>query len=263
MKKTIYTGCSYTAGTGWPEGAQDQHLWAKQLHQQHPFLSGTEYCNLGIGGASNARIFYETVTAMVHNAGAIFFVAWTSTARYEMDVGFETYSCRQCFIPNTPMRQHNLNDCVLSEKYLEKIRDRFVSLVHDHREVCWILAYTNQLQKLAAVVESQVFFINALCPWDIGYFDRIEWAVPSELTPYTQKLLKVQTRDDHEVRQLYDIMHQDYHTQGSITSANWLNLYQSLQSLRIDVNPDGVHLGAETNQLATKLLLTNLDRFIK
>lgn len=263
MIRCIFTGCSFTAGTGWPEGAQDQHLWAKQLHQQHPALSGTRYCNLGIPGASNTRIFYETVAAMLQNSGSIFFVAWTSTARYEMDVGFETYDCHQCFIPNSPVRKHDVNDHVLTVKHLEKVRDQFVSLVHDHREICWILAYTNQLQKLASLIKSQVFFINALCPWDTGFFDKIKYDVPSQLTPYTQQLLKVQTRDDNEVRQLYDIMHQDYDKQGSVRSTKWLNLYQSIQSLRVDVNPDGVHPGAETNHATTNLLLTNLDRLIK
>lgn len=262
MTACIFTGCSYTAGSGWPDLDNDHRLWAKSLHQTHPALAQTRYLNFGIGGASNARIFYESVRAMLAHPGSIVFVAWTSTARFELDLGFETYDCRQVFIPNSPMRDHKLNTHVFSAKYLRKIRDQFVSLVHDHREICGILGYTTQLIKLAQLQQSRIFFVNALCPWDAGFFHKIDYVLPNTLTPYTQQLLQVSTRDDNEVQQLYNNMHHDYDTQGGIHNNKWLNLYQSIRSLQTDVNYDGIHPGEKTNQIITNLFLTTLDQLM-
>lgn len=261
MTHCVFAGCSYTAGSGFEQERQDPRLWTMQLHQSHSALNRTHYVNVGNGGASNARIFYEAVQALLKFDCEFAFVAWTSVPRYEMDLGLELYQTRQCFIPNTASRDHDLNLGTISAEYLNKVRDRFVSLAHDHREIWFLLGYINQLMRLSLLRKTKLFFVNALCPWDTDFFIKRENSfLPNDLTKYTQTLLNVNTRSDQEIFKLYDFMHQEYEQQGGVHEQKWLNLYQSIRSLKIDSNSDGRHPGPKTNQLATELFLCQLDQ---
>lgn len=249
MKHTLFAGCSYTAGTGFEEGAADPRLWVNILHSTHPALSETNLLNVSQGGRSNAGIFADATYHMLYNECSYAFVAWTSVPRYEMDLGLETYSTRQVFLPNGSTRDHHLNDITYTKKYLADVRDRFTTLAHLHYEISELVYYINSLVAIAERTKTKLFFINALCPWDQDFFNQLYNTLPDQYTNFTKNLISVDTRDDCEVFEIYAKMHNAYNSRGGVHQTRWLNLYSSMKSQLVDTNSDGMHPGEQSNKL--------------
>ena len=257
MTKVVYAGCSYTAGTGLAQEKHDPALWVNQLHSR--FFPGLIKSNVAQGGRSNAGIFQDTVKNLVAGDVGYAVVAWTSMPRYELELGFELYDTRQCFIPNAPSRNHGLNGVTYDAKYLDNIRDRFTSLAHECYEIINLVEYTNTIKKLAQLTDTQVFFVNALCPWDHGFFTRLHNVLPDQYSQFTQKILQVNSRDDSEIFALYDKLHDAVNSRGGVNDADWLNLYDSLWSIKVDSNNDGVHPGTLSNLKFVETLSESLS----
>jgi hypothetical protein len=262
MKKVLFTGCSYTAGIGFDLEKQEPGLWVNLLHQ-NTLLKDCELINAGIGGRSNAGIFQDTVWNLTRNKIDYAFVSWTSLVRYQMSLGLELYNTDVVFLPNGPMVDHNLNDIKYTKTYLENIRDRFTTLPHDHLEIVNLLFYVNSLLRLATIVGTKIFFINAMCPWDNNYFTKLKNVFPNSYTDFTKKIINIDNRNDEQIFQLYDKIHHEYDQSGNIQSAYWLNLYNSLKSQNIDTNNDGVHPGIKSNKRYFEVLQEHLTQKLK
>lgn len=262
MGISLFTGCSYTSGTGFTYTEKETPgLWVNLLHKKNEFLKGTKLVNASSGGRSNANIFADTVKCLLTLEDVEYvFVAWTSWPRYELLLGIETYNTRQLVSPGCPMIDHNINGVTYSAAYLTKIRDRFTSLDHPHNEIVNLIGYTNTLIKLSKLKDVKLFFVNALCLWDSNYFTKLENRTPADFTAYTRTLLSTDNRDDDEIFKLYNRLHSDYENAGSIQSDHWLNLYNSLRSNQIDVNDDCVHPGYESNKIFSDLLNSSLNQ---
>jgi hypothetical protein len=247
MKYTLFAGCSYTTGSGFELEKNEPSLWVNRLY--HKCFSHTTQLNVSRGGRSNAGIFQDTVKVLLTYPVEYAIVEWTSMPRYELELGFETYPTRQCFIPNLKCHTHNLNDINYTSAYLTSICERFTSLAHDYYEISNLIEYVNTIVNLAQLTKTKVFFINGLCPWDNNFFIKKESVLPSEYTTYTQKLLNTDNRDDNEVFQLYNTMHDNFINLGGIHELLWLNLYNSMRLNKIDVNDDCVHPGINSNNL--------------
>lgn len=250
MSITLFAGCSYTDGAGFALGKDEPGLWVNLLHRNNEILNKTQLLNVSRAGVSNARIFQDTMfnLATVPDVKYVF-VAWTSMPRYEISLGLETYETRQVFIANCEAREHNLHNITYPKKYLEKIRDRWISLANDHYEILNLVYYVNTIVHLCKQLDKQVFFVNAVCPWDDQYFERLENVLPNAYTEYTRQLLDVDTRDDEQIFKLYAKIHNEYADIGGIHHRHWLNLNHSMRSNRIDVNDDNVHPGLQSNRL--------------
>jgi hypothetical protein len=258
MKYTLFAGCSYTSGDGFELEKNEPGLWVNQLY--HKCFSHTTQLNVGRGGRSNAGIFQDTVKTLLTYPVEYAIVEWTSMPRYELELGFETYPTRQYFTPNAQCRDHSLNDINYTSAYLTSICNRFTALAHDYYEISNLIEYVNTIVNLSKLTKTKVFFINGLCPWDHNFFNKKESALPSEYTVYTQKILNTCNRDDVEVFQLYNTMHDNFINLGGIHESLWLNLYSSMLTNKIDVNNDNVHPGIKSNNLYFEsffILLTN------
>lgn len=245
MKYCVFSGCSYTTGFGFDLEKNEPRLWVNQLHGN--LFSHTTKLNVSKGGRSNAGIFQDTIKALTLYDVEYAIVEWTSMPRYELELGFELYTTRQMFGPNSPCCAHNLNNINYSAQYLNSIRDRFTTLVHDCYEICNLVEYVNTIIKLAQITNTRVFFVNGLGGWDKNFFDRKTNVLPAQYTAYTQQILNSQTRDDEEVYKLYEKMHNKYDELGGINESLWLNLYNSMSDIQIDVNSDQLHPGVNSN----------------
>ena len=87
------------------------------------------------------------------------------------------------------------------------------------------------------------------------YFNYIDFSTPSELDSYTQDLLNVETRDDSEIKQIYNMIHEQYNLYGGIKSEHWLNLYNSFMSMKIDDADKDGHPGYKSQDLFANYLL--------
>jgi hypothetical protein len=260
MSSTLYAGCSLTAGYGFDGGKNDPALWVNILHQTFDKLQQTKLINVGIAGASNFTIFKTVFDYICKQDDLQFvFVEWTSVPRYNLNPALETYHTSIMFIPDLSqgtLRSHNVT---YDGNYLQGIQDRFLSLLNDHYEIVDLLRYVNWINTMCNLKNIKVFHVNGICPWDKNYFKRLSNTKPSQLTDYTQHLLQVTTRDDKEIFEIYNKMHQDYDDVGGIQTQTWLNLYQPLTSLAVDTNNDNQHPGVESHQKFAKLLETTLD----
>ena len=260
MSHTVFAGCSYTAGSGFELEKTEPALWVNQLHDK--FFSHTNKLNISQAGRSNAGIFQDTIRALVDYSVDYAIVEWTSTPRYELELGFELYTTRQVFIPRTQCRPINTHSINYSSDYLSEIRDRFTTLAHDCYEILNLVEYVNTILKVSKLTNTQVFFVNGLCSWDHNFFVKKTDCLPDQYTKYTQKLLNSNTRDDDEVFQLYHKMHDNFDSAGNINQEHWLNLYDSMRNQRIDVNQDKLHPGIQSNNLYVEQFSKRLEQLL-
>tara|TARA_R110000868_G_scaffold222193_1_gene474060 strand:- start:256 stop:1047 length:792 start_codon:yes stop_codon:yes gene_type:complete len=250
MNYTLFAGCSYTYGTGFSQEKHDPDLWTNILHNKVSQLKKTTLLNVAISGRSNSGIFADAVFNITKHNCKYAFVEWTSSPRYELELGLELYRTRQVFsLDSVAPISHNLHDCTYSAAYLNRIGYRFASLAHQHYEIRNLVYYVNSLVAIAAIKGTKLFFINGLCGWDQCYFNEIENAFPDAYTEFTKKILNVATRDDSEIFAIYKKIHNQYNEYGGIQETHWLNLYRSMQQQRIDRNSDNVHPGKLSNRL--------------
>jgi len=247
MSTVLYTGCSFSAGTGFALEKNDSCLWINKLHQQ--FFPNYNKVNFSSGGRSNAGIFQDTLHCLGQQSIAYAFVQWTGTPRINVELGFELFDTYQAFTPMSSCQDRNMNDNCYSASYLNSVKDRFLSLIHDCYEICNLIDYVNVILNVARLTKTQIFFANGIAPWDNQFFEKLPHVLPSQLTPYTQKILNVNNRNDHEIFELYKKMHQRFDNLGGIRAESWLNLYQSMKNMKIDVNDDNLHPGPGSNQL--------------
>lgn len=260
MTHTLYAGCSYTAGVGFDLAKDDNNLWVNQLHQQ--IFSHTVKLNVSASGRSNAGIFQDTVRTLLTLPVSYALVQWTSIPRYEVHLGFELYSTKQVFSPYVQCHDVKTNSGNYSAEYLNSVRDRFVTLVHDFYELVNLVDYVNIIINTAKRTNTKVFFINGLCPWDENFFARKHNCLPNEYTHYTQTLLNSKFRDDEEVFELYNKMHNTFDQLGSIHTAQWINLYHSMRNHQVDVNNDLAHPGIKSNQVYVDMFATTLQQLL-
>jgi hypothetical protein len=257
---TVFSGCSYTAGTGFELEKNEPTLWVNQLYDK--CFSHTTKLNLGQGGRSNAGIFQDTMQALVSYSVDYAIVEWTNTPRYELELGFELYSTRQVFMPRTHCPSVNTHSINYSSDYLNKIRDRFTTLAHDCYEILNLVNYVNTILKVSKLTNTQVFFVNGMCLWDQDFFAKKLNCLPDQYTKYTQQLLNSNTRNDEEVFKLYHKMHNNFDNEGTINQSHWLNLYNSMRSQRIDVNQDNIHPGIQSNNLYAEQFSNTLKQLL-
>lgn len=260
MKYVVFSGCSYTAGVGFEFEKDEPCLWVNQLHNK--FFKKYKKLNLGQGGASNEEIFQSAVTALVSYPVEFIIVQWTDFPRYSLDLGFETYSTKMYFIPNSPCRSVNTNGMNYSADYLDSVRDRFTSLAHDCFALFNLVRYVNTIKKLSKLTGTKLFFVNGRCPWDQDFFTKKVDCLPNQLTTYTQKLLNVDNRDDSEIFILYNKMHQEFADAGGIAESQWLNLYNSMSKSLVDFNHDHMHPGPKSNDLFVSEFTKKLQTII-
>jgi hypothetical protein len=274
MSKVIFTGCSLTAGNGWvdlpPADSQGieckdhPDLWVNLCHSELAQLKDLNLINLGQGGASNAEIFKNTVSAISeyqHNINTIF-CQWTAMPRYTFNVGFELWRTSETTIPDARSKTDvNLsNGTKWDRKYLDDLLDRFLVLHHLHYEIINVVTYSNILQRLAKSFSIKLYFINGICPWDQDYFTRLNNVLPENYTTFTKnEILEINSRSDEDIFKLYNKLHTDYDDAGGIYPTQWINLYSSMVDNRIDVNYDKKHPGTKSNQIYFKQIKKFLE----
>lgn len=74
-----------------------------------------------------------------------------------------------------------------------------------------------------------------------------------------KKMLQVETHDDDEILNLYNMTHVQYNQFGGIQADHWLNLYRSLQQLQVDtISASDKHPGYSSQQQFVDHLLPEL-----
>jgi hypothetical protein len=228
--KVLIVGCSYTKGHGLNLEIDDPGLWANQLIRH--IAPGSQITNLAKTGRDNHWIFVEACTALIRDDYDIALVGWTEQSRLTMDVGLETFETLTTF-RNAGV---GINPGIMIPgKHLQKLGNELRKLQNDHWGLLDLVKYVNILYDMQVTRRNKkLIFVNSLLHISKNYFVEQQFTVPSELSEFQQSMLSVETRSDQDIKELYNLTHRHYRHYGGIRSELWLNLYQSLSSMKID-----------------------------
>jgi len=264
-KKIIFSGCSITAGSGWipPSNRaipndielckQHSNLWVNLCHTEIDQFNNLDLINIGIGGASNTDIFESTVEAILNNHDTeVIFVQWTGMPRYNFHVGLERWDTSESMIKDNHINRlydHNLSNTSYTREHVNRLLDELRTMHHLHWEIIKVLKYSYIISKICQQQGVNYYFINGLCPWDDGYFSKLQGPnlTPEDLTMFTKTaILDIDSRSDEDIFYLYDYIHKEYN-QYPLEHNRWINLYQSFKDVCVDTNYDKVHPGTLSN----------------
>lgn len=252
-KDMLVVGCSFANGSGLPGEKENPRIWANQLAKR---LGFTHLTNASRAGANNDWIFLETMSQLRLQRYDLVIVEWSAIPRYNFLVGLELY-------PTYSMLDRDINlvnNETIPASWLQDIKTLLLKLHNDHWDILNIIKYINILIELQVHARgSQIRFVNGLCPWPDQYFTKQQINLPSDLDSYTQDLLQVTHRDDTEIFQLYDMIHQHYQHHGGIQESYWLNLYASQMRQKIDtVSQDDRHPGFASQDLFAEMYYNSI-----
>jgi hypothetical protein len=238
FNKILVAGCSFANGTGLDSDHKNSIIWPTQLARK---LSSQTVKNVAQTGANNQWIFLETMSALIKDSYDLVLVEWSAIPRYKINIGLELYHTNSILDRDI----HLVGGETISEAWLKDLKNRLLKLHNDHWDILALVKYINVLIELQTKVrQGKIFFINGLCPWPDQYFVKKQINFPSDLDSYTYNLLQSDQRDDAEIFQLYDMIHNQYNVYGGIQEQHWLNLYQSQMKTKIDtVSETDLHPG--------------------
>jgi hypothetical protein len=249
--KILAVGCSMTNGHGLDQGCHDPRLWVNQIFHD----IGTVH-NLAVTGMNNHWIFLETMSTLVQRSHAydIVLVGWSAIPRFCFHAGLELYSVHTRLTNDHDINVNN--GLTFKKEWLKKLGDDLRKLHNDHWDILDLIKYVNGLITIHETSPNKkIFFVNTLSPWGQNYFEFKKISLPSDLDPYTQDLLQVQTRDDNEISKLYTMIHTQYARHGGIRESHWLNLYDSLRAMQVDnVSALDPHPGYKSQEKYAKYL---------
>jgi hypothetical protein len=266
-KKILFSGCSLTSGAGFNQldlqsmVKDSPYLWTNIFQQSSTKYKNMEQVNISVNGSSNAEIFESTIKYLAKYGNKIdtMFCQWASMPIFNFNAGFELWetNVRSYYIPN----DINLNNCTTWPKsYIDDIVNRLKVMKHLHWEILEVVNYSKIIKQLTAKLNiNNVFFINGACPWDENYFIELQNVNPEQYTNFTKKeILNINNRDDQDIFKLYKLAHQHYQDAGGINKDEWINLYSSYRSQKVDVNFDNHHPGIESNKLYAQMITDRL-----
>jgi len=251
--KLLAVGCSYTRGHGLKDEIRNPDLWVNQLARS----IGSTVVNKSVTGVNNEWIFLESMAEIIRNRYDVVLIGWSAIPRYRFYAGLELYPVSTMLSSNFNSDIHINNFETISAKWQKETGDRLRRIHNDHWDILNLIKYINILIEVQQNTKNgKIFFVNSLGPWCNDYFKFKQITVPSELDSYLQKLLNVDTRDDREIFDIYSMLHQQYHEYGGINESHWLNLYQSLESMKIDtISNNDRHPGIKSQVVFKEYLL--------
>jgi hypothetical protein len=252
MTKILVVGCSITYGKGLADGSADTKLWVDQLLNN--VFNYPKITNLAVTGKNNNWIFTETAIALTKDHYDIVIIGWSALGRYNYQVGLELYPTDTMLVD----KDININPGItFTGKWLEKIGNNLRKIHHDHWSILELIKYVNILYELQIVNRNaKLFFVNTLSTFPETFFIHQDFTVPSELDSYTQNMLNVDTRDNTEIKDLYNLIHDQYNFYGGIKPEYWLNLHNSLMYMKIDdASATDKHPGYQSQDIFANYLI--------
>ena len=255
--KVLVVGCSMTKGHGLKYESSDPELWVNKLFPCDKY----EVINKSKSGINNHWIFLETIFHLLTETYDIVLVGWSAIPRFNFKVGLELYSTHT-MLASTDDNINLNNNTTISGKWLKSIGDNLKKIHNDHWDFLDLVKYVNVLILLQTKSRhGHIFFINGLGPWPDQYFLRKQINLPSDLTIFEQTMFQVDCRDDLEIFQLYNMVHEQYNKYGGIQENHWLNLYQSQDNLKVDtISSTDSHPGCASQEIFSEYFYQQLQK---
>jgi hypothetical protein len=228
--KIYATGCSITAGAGFPRGKQDPAIYINLLAQKY----SADVINDAEGGASNLKIFMRAAKAMIDSDADVFVVQWSAVHRHWM------YPMpNQGVFVGTPMESSDHR----------KFTEQFQRLNHDYNNLMAVIDFTRILQDQAREKNKKMCFVNGLISWKRDLLER------KQESDYAQSLfdgLTVQERDDFADRLANNMELVDW--------TQWVHPWITAYDFKIDDAPLDHHPGPRTHEKLAELIAQVIDK---
>ena len=251
----LVCGCSFTTGAGLVNEKKDPKLWVNQLADK----LGYNLTNIAEVGRNNDWIFLETLLKLAKNQNCydLVVVAWSTLPRINVDLGLELWSTATKFDGGYEVRT---TEKTFTKKWQLSIQDKLFEGYNFHWDFLKLVKYVNILK----TQHNNIYFINTYGPWPNDYFVKKSIQLPSDLDDFTKQLLLVDNRDDEEIFDLYNLIHQQYSDAGGINEELWLNLYNNFKCNKLDraSETDG-HPGYLSQDCYVEILLPSLKQKVQ
>jgi hypothetical protein len=214
-------------------------------------------------GRDNEWICLEAINNLIKNDYDLLIVGWAPIPRFNFHVGLELYDTNTKLDLSRDKYCIN-NDITITGKELNKIGDSLLKIHNDHWDLLKLVKYVNTLIELQVTArKKKIIFFNPHIKLSQDFFVKKEIKRPSDLSKYEQDLLSVDTRDDQEIFDLYNMIHTDYQMYGGVHSELWANLYNPFIDLQIDNAPHAAkHPGYQSQEVFVKEFLPAFQNIV-
>lgn len=249
MTHVCWTGCSFTVGEGFPENQRSDFIYRSLVDKHFGFTSDM----LATPGASNYKIFMSAAQAIISNKYDIVFVQWSALNRLWLHPGPDS----DFFINDEKDTEFRYRDIYLNAKDKQQLKQRLLILNHDYSNILDVIQYCNILENLLLSGKSKIVFINGLLPWANDLNKSIDQTdLSSSLSDYTKSILEFDHRDDSEIIKFFEKLENKFST---LNQSLWVNIFDSMHKMTVDVGPEGHHPGAKTHQWMYNKVSTYLE----
>lgn len=249
-KKMLVCGNCFVNGTGLVHGSDDPRLWINQLADTLEY----NLTNIAQTGRNNDWIFLETSLELAKNQNYydLVIVSWGSNPLLNADLGLELWPTFTKFLGDYEVGTH---EKTFTNEWQLSTKATLFEGYNFHWDFLKLVKYINILK----TQHNNIYFVNTYSPWSDDYFIKKNAQLPSDLDDFTKQLLLVENRDDKEILDLYNLIHQQYSDAGGINEELWLNLYNNFKRNKLDraSETDG-HPGYLSQDRYTEMLLPSL-----
>jgi hypothetical protein len=249
-KKILFVGCSFTAGTGFPNDKLTKHHW--------PYLVSEHfdcYCyNAGIGSSPNEEIFYRTIEITANQSFDLVVIMWSSIGRrwaYYSDPNIDNFTIIHPGPAGWKSNSTEVKD--FHKLYLTYFNNQYVSLKQWLDQIICMQGYFKHKKQLYTFVKG---FDNLISDFDNfkTYTHELK-----DLPDTIKKLLDFENNPDYylinKIEHIQNLIHQ-------VDTSNWIDFENfSFIKSRVDLADDNQHPGIITNQNFSLKLISHINEY--
>lgn len=242
--KVCWNGCSYTYGEGFDDADRLSHTYTALVNTR----LGWDGINLSQRGSSNHEIFIRSAQAISSRCYDVVITQWSGLNRLWLRPGPDTV-----LMSNQESKPYHYRDIYLSGRDKNTLVNQLRLLNHDYGNIFYLVDYCKILQQLAAYNQTKIVYINGLVPWqsDLTHQGPLE-DLGTVLSDYTKSILDFDNRDDQEIIEFFDRLRIKF---SEIDPSSWVNLFESMSSLKLDHAPLDTHPGKKSHILYADMVI--------
>lgn len=234
--KVLVSGCSLSAGRGFPGGINDPRIWPNVLGQ----MLNAELTNVSEVGYDNPGIFINGLKELSSNKYDLILFQLTRLDRIILSPTVHGHRL---------VGEQNISPSVPDEAY-RNFHKVFLEVNggYEHwRRLLNILITLQNLVKLGYNIK----IVNGLLLWDQDFFT-------SDMSNFTKNILNVDSLPDDEIEKFSAIINQD---KQKIDLSLWVNPFDCLALRKIDEAPIPTkHPGPESAKQTAELIYQFLNK---
>jgi hypothetical protein len=223
--KIYATGCSITAGDGFPKGKQDPAIYLNLLAQNY----SAAMINDAEGGSSNLKIFTKAAKAIIDDRADIYVVQWSAAHRH--------------WVYPAPNQGIYLGSTIEKNDHSDFVR-QYQILNHDYPNLMTVMDYTRILYDMAQNRSAMIIFVNGLLSWKSDWNDHYMAGLLEDLPIKEQQDFRQRFQDNLEL----------------MPTDCWANIYMSIAEMQTDNAPLDNHPGPNTHQHIADLITITIDK---